>query len=35
MMNTYTLEIMSTYTRSELARVRGQRDWTWLLKRSR
>jgi hypothetical protein len=35
MMDSYTLEKMSNHTRNELARVRGQRDWLWLLKRTR
>lgn len=34
-MNSYTLEKLSTYTRAELVRARGQRDWLWLLNRSR
>lgn len=35
MMDAYTLELMSTHTRNELARVRGRRDWSWLIKRAR
>jgi len=35
MMDAYTLELMNVHARNELARARGRRDLSWLLKRAR